>query len=64
MKTQPEARPKSKPQRPDSVHEEVNHLLLDVEPPHSENEWNQMGFRVYVHKRKHIFADRFHVDVH
>jgi hypothetical protein len=64
MKTQRKARPQLKPQRPDAVHEEISHLILDVEPPHSENEWNQMGFRVYVHKRNHIFTDRFHVDVH
>jgi hypothetical protein len=41
------------------IHDEVNNLLVDVEPPHSENEWNNMGFRIYVHKRKHIVKDHF-----
>lgn len=41
------------------VHDEVSNLLIDVEPPHSEREWNTMGFRVYVHKRRHIVNDRF-----
>jgi hypothetical protein len=64
MKAKTQGRSTQKPRLPASVHEEVNHLILDVEPPHSENEWNQMGFRIYVHKRKHIYNDRFLVWTH